>query len=225
MKKEIRKYIRVIIEGIIQEWDSNITTSSRYSDIAKKLMGDKSTIVLNKIRLGEELTLNEMDEARENYLDEYIKAKVAIDENYRKINPINIEDLEAVFERGGHIVDNYLRYLTNKYSNVEQISNTERASLLNFDWYDIPHNASEDIAKKYIVKMLSNIDVPQANDNKWTKDDSAETWKAYTISMSNEVFRDVVMQILAKRGKHNSSLYKRLKKLKEQIPNEPESFE
>jgi hypothetical protein len=225
MIQKLRKIVKDYIGSLISEIDASTLYGANQTELGKRIMGDNSIVIINKIKLGEKLTTEEMSEAREKYLNEYISAKVGSDNYQKKTNPINAQDLEAIFEKNEFVLDNYLKSLVNKYSNVEQISDLERASLLNLDMYQIPYGSNNNIAKKYIIKMLYNIDVPQKNDNKWIKNDSAEIWKAYNISMSDEKFRDDVMQILAKRGKHNSALYKKLKQLKERDPNDLETFE
>ncbi|MFA5068173.1 MAG: hypothetical protein WC466_09120 [Candidatus Izemoplasmatales bacterium] len=225
IKIAIRQYINFLFENyIVKELDTSVVHSPKYSHISKKIMGDNSIVVLNKIRLGEELTIDEMEEARENYLNEYITAKIALDDVYKKANPINLMDLETIFEKGGYILNNYLKNIINKYSNVEQISGVERASLLNLKMYNIPYNANDNIAKKYIIKTMSNIEVPQAKENKWTQYDSAEISKAYNMSLSDQDFRKIIIDILSTRGKQSSNLYKKLKEIDREQNTNIEGF-
>ena len=203
----------------ILELDHNLISDPKQISMAKKIMGDNSIIVLNKLQLGEELTLKEMEEARDKYLTDYIFTKAKLNKEKRILNPINLEDLEAIFDIGGYILNGYLTILVNKYSNVNQISTLERTFLLNTGGLDTPINANNNIAKKYIIKMLLNLDVPQGGDNKWTTEDSIEAIKAYQIALTDNEFRELLWKILSQKGKQNSKLYKKLEKNTLKEPN------
>jgi len=220
IRKIIKKQINILFENSLEELNSGLTRDQKQIDMARRLMGDDSIIVLNKLDFGEELTFSEMEEARDKYLADYIFAKAKLNGKRKVVNPINLEDLEAIFNVKGNVLDGYMNILVNKFSNVEQISDLERSALLNIGGVDTPTNASNEIAKKYIIKMLLNLDVPQAGDNKWTRNDSIEAHKAYQIAMTDEEFRNIVEKVLQRSGKQNSRLYRKLKKLS--IPPVPE---
>lgn len=195
----------------VKENVADMFRDPRQIAMARKLMGDDSIIVLNKLDLGEELTFREEDEAREKYFTDYFLKKASLSKGKQKINPINTLDLEYLFEKGDVLLNQYLNILIEKYSNVEQVPPLERASLLNDKSKNIPFNSSNEIAKKYLIKMFLNINVPQAGDNKWTFEDCIEAQKAYQIAMTDDAFMDKLEKILAQKGKKNSNLYKKLK--------------
>lgn len=195
----------------VKENVADMFRDPRQIAMARKLMGDDSIIVLNKLDLGEELTFREEDEAREKYFTDYFLKKASLSKGKQKINPINTLDLEYLFEKGDVLLNQYLNILIEKYSNVEQVPPLERASLLNDKSKNIPFNSSNEIAKKYLIKMFLNINVPQVGDNKWTFEDCIEVKKAYQIAMTDDAFMDKLGKILEQKGKKNSNLYKKLK--------------
>lgn len=221
IRKLIKEQIDEIFKSSLEELDANITRDPKQIAMARNIMGDDSIVVLNKLNFGEELSFDEQDEARENYLTDYIISKAKLSGEKRMTNPINVEDLESIFSKGGGLLDLYLNELINKFSNVEQISNLERESLLNTGSLDTAYNSSDNIAKKYIIKMLVNLDIPQAGDNKWTNSDSIEVLKAYQMALKDDDFKDALEKILWTKGKQNSKLYKKLRS----IIKEPSSIE
>jgi len=221
--ESIRKIIREQINTLF-EINAGISSDTRQIAMARKLMGDDSIIVLNKLKFGEELSMAEESEARDKYFTDYIITKTRLGKSLKRINPINLYDLEALFERGGYVFNSYLSALVERYSNVEQISNLERNSLLNTGKLYTPENANDNIAKKYIIKMFVNLDVPQADDNKWTQDDSMEASKAYQIALSDGEFRNILEQVLYRKGMQNSRLYKKLKSISDEIPATPSAL-
>ncbi len=222
IRQKIRKQINILFENIsINEVDPNLTHDAKQMSMARKMMGDDSIIVLNKLQFGEKLTRSEQNEARDKYLGEYILAKAKLSGTRKLINPINTRDLEEIFDRDGHILDAYLKELVNVNSSVEQISDLERSALLNISDIDTPFNASDSIAKKYIIKMLVNLDIPQSGDNKWTTSDSIEANKAYQIALTDNEFRGILEKVLSQKGKKNTRLYRKLIDINQEQPMAP----
>lgn len=214
--------IRRKIRTILNELNSSLISDPKQIAMARKLTGDNFIIILNKLNWGVELTLDEMDEAREKYLSDYIFEKAKLSKEKRKANPINLQDLEAMFDAPEHILNTYLSILINRYSHVEQIPELERKSLLNSDDLDTAENANDEIAKKYLIKVFSNITVPLAGDNKWTRDYSDEAVKAYRIAFGDNKFAEKLMDILKATGRGNTYFFKAIEETTKEYPRERE---
>jgi len=214
--------IRRKIRTILNELNFGVIKEPQQISMARNIMGDNSIVVLNKIAFGEELSMDEMDEARDKYLADYIFAKANLSGKGRKENPINLGDLEAMFNAHEHILNKYLSMLIDRYSHVEQIPELERNSLLNTGDVDTPDNANDEIAKKYLIKAFSNITVPLAGENKWTTEYNREAIKAYRISLIDKDFAETLMEILKGTGRSNTHFYKAIEDIKKEYPRERE---